>query len=215
VGLSILAHLVIIVLIVLQRADPPPETMFIDLGSMDRQEERLSSSPEAAEETPPEVAEERAAVGPTPTAVPATIPAGGSPQGVGTISGAGEPEDEDEALAQRGGLTYLRGPIQPLVATPYGIGRRTVTRDEARIARVRAESLINAMIASVVEVKRPATLGPLSFPAGGGVSIPIPWGGFVRGDREDATWREERCRGDDKDEGDKPGEGDARRGQCG
>lgn len=217
-GLAILVHLVVIALIVIQRADQPPETSFFDLGEPDQDASPVTSSPEApqpAEETPPEVADAGATIGPTPAAVPDAIPGPGSPQGTGTISGAGEPEDEDEAIAQRGGLRYLRGPIQPLVATPYGVGRRPVVRDEARIARVRAESLVNAMIASVVEVKPPTKLGPLSFPAGGGVSIPIPWGGFVRDDRDDETWRDERCSGDDKEKGDKPGEEEARRGQCG
>jgi hypothetical protein len=103
----------------------------------------------------------------------------------------------------------------PLIATPYGIGRRPVVRDQARITRMRAESLVNAMIASVIEVKPPMRAGPLSFPQGGGVSIPVPWGGFVRDDRDDETWREERCSGGgDSDEGDKPGEEEARGSQC-
>ena len=112
------------------------------------------------------------------------------------------------------GLTALRASTMPLVSTGYGIGRRTVARDEGRIARMRAESLINAAIASVVDVKPPLKAGPFGFPAGGGVSIPIPWGGFVRDDRDDERWREERCRGKDDGKADKPGEAEARRGRC-
>jgi hypothetical protein len=129
-------------------------------------------------------------------------------------SGGGSTALSGTAGASGAGMTALRASTMPLVATGYGIGRRTVTRDENRIARMRAESLVNAMIASVVDVKPPLKAGPFGFPAGGGVSIPIPWGGFVRDDRDDDRWREERCRGRDDGKADKPGEAEARRSRC-
>ena len=135
-------------------------------------------------------------------------------EGVLTIEVPATGVTTSEGTAASSGARALRGSTMPLIATPYGIGRRPVVRDQARITRMRAESLVNAMIASVIEVKPPMRAGPLSFPQGGGVSIPIPWGGFVRDDRGDETWREERCGGGDDDEGDKPGEEEARGSQC-
>lgn len=110
-------------------------------------------------------------------------------------------------------LTRLKEAVLPLEATPFGVRRRGVERDEARLAIMRAESLVNARLATLVETSPSVSAGPLSL-ANGGVTFPIPWGGFVRADRVDETWREERCRGKDDRKADKPGEAEARRAQC-
>jgi len=206
VGVALAVHALILALVVLPGpTEPPersrlivvPEPIFVELPAETR--------PSPVEAVSPEVARAGAArpAGPADAGIPSVpipTPAVGPPQA---------------ETIPRTGLTRLQEPILPLVATPYGIGRRPVVRDQALLARMRAESLVSAMVASAVEVKPPMRAGPLAFPEGGGVSIPIPWGGFVRDDREDGVWREERCRDEDDKESDKPGEGKARRSQCG
>lgn len=108
-------------------------------------------------------------------------------------------------------LLELRGAPLPLTATETGIARRTVDPDPARLARARAESILAVRFGTPV-VEPPPSLGPTSL-AEGGVTLAVPWQGFVREDRRDDVWREERCRGG-RDASDKPGESEAKSAQC-
>ncbi|MGH7549179.1 MAG: hypothetical protein ACREK3_00310 [Gemmatimonadota bacterium] len=108
--------------------------------------------------------------------------------------------------------TTLTAPLTPLEATPGGIRRRTSTPDARRTAIIRAESLLAARLRDLPGAGVPEE--PSIGLAEGGLTVPIPWGGFVPENRKDRVWREERCSGKDADEADKPGEADARRSQC-
>ncbi len=108
--------------------------------------------------------------------------------------------------------TTLAAPLTPLEATPGGIHRRTTTPDARRTAILRAESLLAARLADLPGAGVPEE--PSIGLAEGGLTVPVPWGGFVREDRKDRVWREERCSGKDADGADKPGEAEARRSQC-
>ena len=109
--------------------------------------------------------------------------------------------------------TTLLAPLTPLEATPGGIGRRSAPVDARRIEIQRAESLLISRLADLpgAGVPREPSVG---LAEDGGITVPVPWGGFVPEDRKDRVWREERCAGKDADEVDKPGEGEARRSQC-
>ncbi|MGH7544308.1 MAG: hypothetical protein ACREK7_10255 [Gemmatimonadota bacterium] len=109
--------------------------------------------------------------------------------------------------------TTLLAPLAPLEGTPGGIGRRSAPVDARRMEIQRAESLLASRLADLpgAGVPREPSVG---LAEGGGITVPIPWGGFVPEDRKDRVWREERCAGKDADEADKPGEGEARRSQC-
>ena len=109
--------------------------------------------------------------------------------------------------------TTLLAPLAPLEGTPGGIGRRSVPVDARRVAIQRAESLLASRLADLpgAGVPRDPSVG---LAEGGGITVPIPWGGFVPEDRKDRVWREERCAGKDADRADKPGEAEARRSQC-
>ncbi|MGH7572506.1 MAG: hypothetical protein ACREMK_11785 [Gemmatimonadota bacterium] len=108
--------------------------------------------------------------------------------------------------------TTLTAPLTPLEGTPGGIFRRTTPSDTRRTAIVRAESLLAARLADMPGAGVPEE--PSIGLAEGGITVPIPWGGFVPEDRKDRVWRAERCSGEGADEADKPGEGEARRSQC-
>lgn len=110
-------------------------------------------------------------------------------------------------------LTELRAATLPLVVTPAGLDRRRLERSAEEIAVARAESLLVARMAGLTGIE-PREIGAIGL-AGGGVTVAIPWGGFVRADRTDEVWRDRRCKGKDGGKDDKPGEGEARRGQCG
>ncbi|HET9581676.1 MAG TPA: hypothetical protein VFP76_02540 [Gemmatimonadota bacterium] len=109
--------------------------------------------------------------------------------------------------------TTLLAPLTPLEGTPGGIGRRSSPAAARRMAIERAESLLASRLADLpgAGVPREPSVG---LAEGGGVTVPIPWGGFVPENRVDRVWREERCTGKDADEADKAGEGEARRSQC-
>lgn len=109
--------------------------------------------------------------------------------------------------------TTLLAPLAPLEGTPGGIGRRSAPADARRVAIQRAESLLASRLAELpgAGVPREPSLG---LAESGGITVPIPWGGFVPEDRKDRVWREERCAGKDAEEADKPGEAEARRSQC-
>lgn len=109
--------------------------------------------------------------------------------------------------------TTLGAPLTPLEATPGGIARRTTPVDARRLEIMRAESLLASRLADLpgAGVPEEPTIG---LAEGGGVTVPVPWGGFIPENRKDGVWREERCSGKDADEADKPGEGEARGSQC-
>ncbi len=206
-GASVLVHLVVLGLIVFDVSGPSgardilllplrPEALDVPEARRETPPAETPEAPETATRTSPRPSRDVAPAAETP-AVSIPTPAPGAPE---------------TATIPQTGLVRLAAPLQPLVATPYGITRRPVVRDEARLARMRAESLVNARIGGLVEAPSTFQAGPVSL-ANGGVTVPIPWGGFVRNDRDDASWREKRCRGDEKN-GDQPGEEEARRTQC-
>jgi len=109
--------------------------------------------------------------------------------------------------------TTLLAPLAPLEGTPGGVGRRSAPVDARRMEIQRAESLLASRLAGLPGAgvpKEPA----IGLAEGGGVTVPIPWGGFIPEDRKDRVWREERCAGKDADQADKPGEAEARNAQC-
>lgn len=108
-------------------------------------------------------------------------------------------------------LIEMRGAVLPLVATPMGIRRRVAAESPEALARARAESLLTSWLASLARPAPPSS-GPVSL-SEGGVSLAIPWEGFLPADRSDRVWRRERCQGEDG-ESDKAGEASARRAQC-
>ena len=110
------------------------------------------------------------------------------------------------------GLLELRGAPLPLVLTATGISRRRPTAEA--LARARADSILWAQLAMIGVHPPPLTKGPFTLPEGGGVSIAIPWGGFLPEDRLDGVWRENRCAGEHAAENDRPGEAAGRRSQC-
>ena len=97
-------------------------------------------------------------------------------------------------------------------STPGGIERRSAPVDARRIEIQRAESLLASRLADLpgAGVPRETSVGL----AEGGITVPVPWGGFVPEDRKDRVWRKERCAGGDADGADKPGEREAREAQC-
>ncbi len=138
-------------------------------------------------------------------------PRGSRSEGVPAIPHESGAAPLDRTIAPNARLE-LREPLQPLVATETGVRRRVASSDERRLATIRAESLVSARIADLPGVGRPTEPRTIAL-ANGGLSLAIPWQGFVRRDRTDAAWRRERC---DKGDGgaDKPGEAAARRAQC-
>lgn len=109
--------------------------------------------------------------------------------------------------------TTLGTPLAPLTATPGGIGRRATPVDARRLEIMRAESLLAARLADLPGAGVPEE-PELGLADGGGVTVPIPWGGFLPDDMEDGAWRRERCTGGGGEEDDKPGEAEARRSGC-
>jgi hypothetical protein len=132
--------------------------------------------------------------------------AGGFPDSVSTPP-ASQPREPAMTLGP------LDAALLPLVLTPMGIGRRAPAPESRRTAIIRAESLLTARLASLPGTKR-ANRGAVGL-ANGGVTVAIPWGGFLPANRRDGKWREERCKGKDAGKADKPGEGRARRARCG
>lgn len=109
--------------------------------------------------------------------------------------------------------TTLLAPLAPLEGTPGGVGRRSAPVDARRLEIQRAESLLTSRLAGLPGAGVPHEPA-VGLAEGGGVTIPVPWGGFVPEDRKDGVWREERCAGKDADQADKPGEAEARNAQC-
>lgn len=110
-------------------------------------------------------------------------------------------------------LTELRAAPLPLVVSPDGrIGRRRLERTPEQIAIARAESLLVARMAGIAVAEK-RDVGAVGL-AKGGITLAIPWQGFLPADRRDEVWREKRCSEDEDGESDKAGEGEARRAQC-
>lgn len=103
-------------------------------------------------------------------------------------------------------------PTLPLEAGPDGIRRRAP--DPATMALWRADSLADARLADLPGAKKRPPSRPVGLAEGGGVTIAIPWQGFLPEDREDGTWRDERCSGGGDGESDKAGEAEGRASQC-
>ena len=91
----------------------------------------------------------------------------------------------------------ILAPLTPLEGTPGGIERRSAPVDARRIEIQRAESLLASRLADLpgAGVPREPSVGL----AEGGITVPVPWGGFVPEDRKDRVWRKERCAGGDAD----------------
>jgi hypothetical protein len=112
-------------------------------------------------------------------------------------------------------LNALTEPTQSLIVKPAGIGRRTSHIDAKRLAIARAESLLTSRLASLPGAGTPKPKRPIDLAEDGGVTVVIPWSGFLPADRYDEIWRADRCRDTDRDnDADKPGEAAARRAQC-
>lgn len=124
---------------------------------------------------------------------------------------------ESEARTSRAlpftAVTEARGATLPLViGAGGGIGRRRLERTPEQIATARAESLLFARMADIAVAER-RDIGAVGI-ANGGVTLAIPWSGFLPADRRDGEWRKERCSGNGGGDSDKAGEGEARRAQC-
>jgi hypothetical protein len=110
-------------------------------------------------------------------------------------------------------LTALRAATLPLVAEEGGVARRRLEQSPEELAIARAESLLVARLAGI-GVAKARDIGAVGL-ANGGITLAIPWAGFLPSNRSDAGWRVERCSGDGDGESDKAGEAAARRAQCG
>ena len=108
-------------------------------------------------------------------------------------------------------LRELRAATLPLVASADGIGRRRLERTPEEIAVARAESLLFARMAGLVVPARDN--GAVGL-ANGGITVAVPWQGFLPANRADGAWRAERCSGSGDGKADKAGEGESRRAQC-
>lgn len=193
-------HAVILGTVSIPGTAPParPETVLLlpRVATVEPPETRIVPEPAETEPAdPPSTAPE-----PTPSAGPpaaAPRPTRGAPV---------------ERTIPPSTLRALRNAPLPLVAGPGGIRRREPVVDARAAARARADSLLSARIADLPGVS-PRDPGAVGL-ANGGVTVEIPWGGFVRGDRSDHVWRSERCGGKGDGKADKPGEGAARSAQC-
>jgi hypothetical protein len=110
-------------------------------------------------------------------------------------------------------MTEARSATLPLVVRPGGgLGGRSLGRTAEQLAIARAESLLVARLAGIAVVERRDT-GTVGL-ANGGITLAVPWPGFLPASRGDEKWREERCSGGGDGGSDKAGEGEARRAQC-
>ncbi|HET7693153.1 MAG TPA: hypothetical protein VFM44_08720 [Gemmatimonadota bacterium] len=115
--------------------------------------------------------------------------------------------------APAGAMGEARAATLPLVVRPGGgLGGRRLGRTPEQLAIARAESLLVSRLAGIAVVERRDT-GAVGL-ANGGVTIAIPWPGFLPANRSDEKWRAERCSGGGDGDSDKAGEGEARRAQC-
>jgi hypothetical protein len=122
------------------------------------------------------------------------------------------PGAAEETTIPSTALTELRAATLPLVPTEAGIARRRIERSPEELAIARAESLLVARMAGIAVVEA-RDVGAVGL-ANGGITVAIPWEGFLPADRRDGEWRRQRCEEGDGGDGDKAGEGEARRAQC-
>lgn len=122
------------------------------------------------------------------------------------------PGAAEEATIPSTALTELRAAALPLVPVEGGIGRRRIERSPEKLAIARAESLLLARMAGIA-VAEPRDIGAVGL-ANGGITIAVPWQGFLPANRRDGAWRKERCEGGDGGDDDKAGKGEARGAQC-
>lgn len=122
------------------------------------------------------------------------------------------PAAAEETTIPATALTELRAAALPLVPTEVGIGRRRIERSPEEIAFARAESLLMARMLGIA-VAEARDIGAVGL-ANGGITLAIPWAGILPANRQDGEWRRQRCEEGDGDDGDKAGEGEARRAQC-
>jgi hypothetical protein len=162
---------------------------------------RAAERPAALEEPGGGRGDGRAAPGPAPRVEPTPIPA------IRESPGAAE-----EITIPPTALTELRAATLPLVPTEAGIARRRIERSPEELAIARAESLLVARMAGIAVVEA-RDVGAVGL-ANGGITVAIPWEGFLPSDRRDGEWRRQRCEEGDGEDGDKAGEGEARRAQC-
>lgn len=196
VAVAVAVHALLLAFLSFPGTEPRPERRALSVIPMapapDRAPRRSIPPPE---ETP---RPERDRSRPTPrTAIPIPVESPGAPI---------------ENTIPETALEALREAVLPLEAGPEGVRRRTPRADPERLARARAESLVNVRLAELPGAER-RERGAVDLAAEGGVRISIPWEGFLPSDRSDEGWRKKRCsgRGDDSD---KPGEAEARRAQC-
>ena len=115
--------------------------------------------------------------------------------------------------APTGAMGEARAATLPLVIrSDGGLGGRRLGRTPEQLAIARAESLLVSRLAGIAVVERRDT-GAVGL-ANGGVTLAIPWPGFLPANRSDDKWREERCSGGGDGDSDKAGEGEGRRAQC-
>lgn len=200
------AHALLLVFLVLpdprdQTPGQPTLTVIPMAPAADRPPRRDLTSPaetEADGDRPAAERRDRATPRPAdPTAIPVVVETPGAPEETTIPSTALDAE--------------LRARTLPLEAGPTGIRRRAPAPET--MARMRAESLLNARLADLPGTDR-RDKGTVSLAEGGGVTLAIPWQGFLPDDREDENWREERCEGTTGGENDKAGEAEARESQC-
>jgi hypothetical protein len=179
----------------------------------------LLPAPAAGAATPQAIAavpgEASAAAG-SPGAAGSRVAARSTSGAISAAAGA-IPFLPDPSSTRRGpsatAMTEARAAALPLIVRPGGgLGGRSLGRTPEQLAIARAESLLVARLAGIAVVERRDT-GALGL-ADGGVTLAIPWPGFLPANRGDERWREERCSGDGGGDSDKAGEGEARRAQC-
>lgn len=122
------------------------------------------------------------------------------------------PAAAEETTIPATALTELRAAALPLVPTEAGIGRRRIERSPDEVGFARAESLLMARMLGIA-VAEARDIGAVGL-ANGGITLAIPWAGFLPADRRDGEWRRQRCEEGDGDDEDKAGEGEARRARC-
>jgi hypothetical protein len=123
------------------------------------------------------------------------------------------PRPADAPSPGAAGMAAARAATLPLIVREGGgLGGRRLGRTPEQLAIARAESLLVERLAGIAVVERRDT-GAVGL-ANGGITLAIPWGGFLPADRTDEKWREERCAEGGDGDSDKAGEGEARRARC-
>ncbi|HJR54740.1 MAG TPA: hypothetical protein VJ982_13625 [Gemmatimonadota bacterium] len=144
--------------------------------------------------------------------VPRSAPAETAPSGLAGANPFLRRPAETPSTAAAGMSTARAATLPLVVREGGGLGGRRLGRTAEQLAIARAESLLVERLAGIAVVERRET-GKVGL-ANGGITVAIPWGGFLPADRNDEEWRAERCSGGGDGDSDKAGEGEARRAQC-